>query len=229
MSKLWYIDSGCSRHMTGDEKAFSTYVLKRGGKVSFDETNPVDSKAPDEDVVQDLEVTSPVEKEDVSPRAAEVIHPVDNQVPEENPTLEFNFLPEDAPIYDSPNDEQVSEDTLDVPREVKAPRNHPLENIIDSVHNPVMTRAQLRRYMGNVAFVSLIELKDFYEAEDDECWLMAMQEELDQFKRSEVWILVPRPNNKKVVGTRWVLKNKLDEFGIVRNKARLVAQGYSQQ
>ncbi|WCJ44048.1 Retrovirus-related Pol polyprotein from transposon RE1 [Euphorbia peplus] len=93
-----------------------------------------------------------------------------------------------------------------------------------------MTRAQLRRYMRNVAFVSLMEPKDFYEAEDDECWLMAMQEELDQFKRSEVWILVPRLNNKKVVGTRWVLKNKLDEFGnVLTNKARLVAQGYSQQ
>ncbi|WCJ31680.1 Retrovirus-related Pol polyprotein from transposon RE1 [Euphorbia peplus] len=93
-----------------------------------------------------------------------------------------------------------------------------------------MTRAQLRRYMGNVAFVSLLEPKDFYEAADDDSWLMAMQEELDQFKRSEVWTLVPRPNNIKVVGTRWVLKNKLDEFGnVVRNKARLVAQGYSQQ
>ncbi|WCJ31462.1 hypothetical protein M5689_012955 [Euphorbia peplus] len=35
MSKLWYIDSGCSRHMTGDEKAFITFDPKRGGKVSF--------------------------------------------------------------------------------------------------------------------------------------------------------------------------------------------------
>ncbi|WCJ29343.1 cysteine-rich RLK (RECEPTOR-like protein kinase) 8 [Euphorbia peplus] len=84
--------------------------------------------------------------------------------------------------------------------------------------------------MRSVAFVSLLEPKDFYEAEDDEFWLMAMQEELDQFKRSEVWTLVPRPKGQKLVGTKWVLKNKLDELGnLVRNKATLVAQGYSQQ
>ncbi|WCJ31588.1 Retrovirus-related Pol polyprotein from transposon RE1 [Euphorbia peplus] len=207
-----------------------TQTLDESVHVQFDETNPADSRAPDEDVVQAPEVTSPVEEEDVSPRAAEVVPPVAEQAQEVNPTPEVNFLPEDAPIYDSTNDEQVSEDSLDVPREVRVHRNHSLENIIDSVHNPVMTRAQLRRYMGNVAFVSLLEPKDFYEAADDDSWLMAMQEELDQFKRSEVWTLVPRPNNIKVVGTRWVLKNKLDEFGnVVRNKARLVAQGYSQQ
>ncbi|WCJ26514.1 Retrovirus-related Pol polyprotein from transposon RE1 [Euphorbia peplus] len=205
-----------------------TQTLDESIHVKFDETNPADSKASEEDEVQAPEISSP-SVEDVIPKAAEVDSPVEH-VPEEHPTTEDNSLPEDAPIYDSTNDEQVSEDSLDLPREVRAHRNHSLENIIDSVHNPVMTRAQLRRYMGNVAFVSLMEPKDFYEAADDDSWLMAMQEELDQFKRSEVWILVPRPNNKKVVGTRWVLKNKLDEFGnVVRNKARLVAQGYSQQ
>ncbi|WCJ23989.1 Retrovirus-related Pol polyprotein from transposon RE1 [Euphorbia peplus] len=205
-----------------------TQTLDESIHVKFDETNPADSKASEEDEVQAPEIPSPP-VEDVIPKAAEVDSPVE-LAPEEHPTTEVNSLPEDAPIYDSTNDEQVSEDSLDLPREVRAHRNHSLENIIDSVHNPVMTRAQLRRYMGNVAFVSLLEPKDFYEAADDDSWLMAMQEELDQFKRSEVWILVPRPNNKKVVGTRWVLKNKLDEFGnVVRNKARLVAQGYSQQ
>jgi hypothetical protein len=51
-----------------------------------------------------------------------------------------------------------------------------------------------------------------------------MQEELNNFKRNEVWSLVPRPR-KNVVGTKWVFRNKQDEYGVVtRNKARLVAK-----
>ena len=57
-----------------------------------------------------------------------------------------------------------------------------------------------------------------------------MQEELNQFKRINVWTLVERPYDNNVIGTKWVFKNKLDEHGIVvRNKVRLVAQGYSQK
>jgi hypothetical protein len=57
---------------------------------------------------------------------------------------------------------------------------------------------------------------------------MAMQEELNNFTRNEVWHLVPRPN-QNVVGTKWVFRNKQDEHGVVtRNKAQLVAKGYSQ-
>ena len=51
-----------------------------------------------------------------------------------------------------------------------------------------------------------------------------MQEELNQFDRSEVWELVTIPQNQSVIGTRWVFRNKMDENGIIiRNKARLVA------
>ena len=56
-----------------------------------------------------------------------------------------------------------------------------------------------------------------------------MQEELEQFERNDVWMLVPRPSHTNVIGTKWIFKNKTDEFGnIVRNKDRLVAQGYTQ-
>jgi hypothetical protein len=59
-------------------------------------------------------------------------------------------------------------------------------------------------------------------------WVVAMQEELNNFTRNEVWHLVPRPN-QNVVGTKWVFCNKQDEHGVVtRNKDRLVAKGYSQ-
>lgn len=78
-------------------------------------------------------------------------------------------------------------------------------------------------------FVSLIEPKNIKEALMDDDWINAMQEELNQFAKNEVWILVPRPENTNVIGTKWIFRNKMDEHGtITRNKARLVAQGYSQ-
>jgi hypothetical protein len=62
----------------------------------------------------------------------------------------------------------------------------------------------------------------------DSNWVLAMQEELNNFTRNEIWHLVPRPN-QNVVGTKWVFRNKQDEHSVVtRNKARLVAKGYSQ-
>ncbi|GJS11553.1 retrovirus-related pol polyprotein from transposon TNT 1-94 [Tanacetum coccineum] len=72
--------------------------------------------------------------------------------------------------------------------------------------------------------------KNVNEALGDESWVIAMQEELNQFVANDVWDLVPLPMSQTVIGTKWVFRNKLDENGIVsRNKARLVAQGYNQQ
>nr|GEX75718.1 retrovirus-related Pol polyprotein from transposon TNT 1-94 [Tanacetum cinerariifolium] len=57
-----------------------------------------------------------------------------------------------------------------------------------------------------------------------------MQEELDQFARLKVWILVPRLEGRTIIKTKWILPNKKDESNLViRNKERLVAVGYSQQ
>ena len=73
--------------------------------------------------------------------------------------------------------------------------------------------------------MSLIDPTSVEEALLDKDWIMAMKEELNQFSKNDVWDLVPKP-----IGTKWVFRNKLNEKGeVVRNKARLVAQGYSQQ
>ena len=57
-----------------------------------------------------------------------------------------------------------------------------------------------------------------------------MQEELHQFERNKVWHLVPHPEDRLIIVTKWVFRNKLDEFGTVtRNKARLVVRGNNQQ
>ena len=57
-----------------------------------------------------------------------------------------------------------------------------------------------------------------------------MHEELENFERNQVWVLVPPPSNCHPIGTKWVFKNKQSEEGlVVRNKARLVAQGFSKK
>ncbi|GJT31524.1 retrovirus-related pol polyprotein from transposon TNT 1-94 [Tanacetum coccineum] len=74
------------------------------------------------------------------------------------------------------------------------------------------------------------EPKKVIHALKDPSWIEAIQEELLQFKLQEVWTLVDLPNGKRAIGTKWVFKNKKDERGImIINKARLVAQGYTQE
>ncbi|GJS87923.1 putative ribonuclease H-like domain-containing protein [Tanacetum coccineum] len=76
----------------------------------------------------------------------------------------------------------------------------------------------------------ILEPKKIFKALQDDSWVEAMQEELLQFKLQQVWILVDLPHGAKVIGTKWVFRNKKDERGVVvRNKARLVAQGYKQE
>jgi hypothetical protein len=77
--------------------------------------------------------------------------------------------------------------------------------------------------------VSSIESKKIDEALKDVDWVNAMHEELNNFKRNQVWELVERPKGHNVIGTKWVFRNKQDQDVIVtRNKARLVAQGHTQ-
>nr|GEU45565.1 retrovirus-related Pol polyprotein from transposon TNT 1-94 [Tanacetum cinerariifolium] len=67
------------------------------------------------------------------------------------------------------------------------------------------------------------EPKNVNEALTDESWIIAMQEELNQFIADDVWELVPRPRNMTIIGTKWVFRNKLDENDTVsQNKSRIL-------
>ncbi|MCI12182.1 gag-pol polyprotein, partial [Trifolium medium] len=111
---------------------------------------------------------------------------------------------------------------------IRIQKNHPKDLIIGNPDQLVTTRRS-KDVISKSCFVSKFEPKNVKKALTDEFWIGALQEELNQFKRSEVWDLVPRPEGINVIGTKWVYKNKSDENGIVtRNKVRLVAQGYKQ-
>jgi hypothetical protein len=92
----------------------------------------------------------------------------------------------------------------------------------------ILTRSYLAIFCQYYSFVSSLEPLKVEKALEDEDWVMAMQEELNNFERNQVWTLVERPKTK-VIGTNWVFRNKQHENGVVtRNKARLVAQGFTQ-
>ncbi|GKD99469.1 copia protein [Tanacetum coccineum] len=65
---------------------------------------------------------------------------------------------------------------------------------------------------------------------EESCWIEAMQEEIHEFKRLEVWKIVPRPDKAMIISLKWIFKVKLDEYGgVLKNKTRLVAKGYRQE
>jgi hypothetical protein len=117
-----------------------------------------------------------------------------------------------------------------LPKSWRIVKNHPIDQILGDPSQGVNTRSSLRNVCNNMAFVSEIEPKNIEEAETDEFWLIAMEEELNQFERNNVWTLVPRPSHQSIIGTKWVFRKKNGENGfIIRNKARLVAQGFNQE
>ena len=81
-------------------------------------------------------------------------------------------------------------------RIIKAPIRYGFDKDDENAHN---------------AFISLVEPKNIGEALKDDDWIQAMQEELNQFESNKVWTLVPRPEDRHIIGTRWVFRNKLDD------------------
>jgi hypothetical protein len=115
------------------------------------------------------------------------------------------------------------------PTQVRASiqKHHPVDQILGDISKGVTTRSRLANFCEHYSFVSSIEPFRVEEALQDPDWVLAMQEELNNFKRNVVWSLVARPK-QHIVGTKWVFCNKQDEHGVVmRNKARLVAKGYA--
>ncbi|GJZ89591.1 putative ribonuclease H-like domain-containing protein [Tanacetum coccineum] len=130
---------------------------------------------------------------------------------------------------------------------------HPKSQILGDPKSAVQTRSKVQNKSGAHALLSHIqkqqrnnhkyqqhclfacflsqeEPKRIAEALQDDIWFKPIKEELLQFKLQQVWVLVDLPHGMKVIGTKWVYRNKRDERGmVVRNKARLVAQGYTQE
>jgi hypothetical protein len=86
-------------------------------------------------------------------------------------------------------------------------RDHPVDNILDDIKKGVTTRSRVANFYEHYLFVSSFELFKVEDALHDLDWVVVMQEELNNFKRNEVWSLVERPK-QNVVGAKWVFHNK---------------------
>lgn len=93
----------------------------------------------------------------------------------------------------------------------------------------------LQQYVCNIVTTSshsstFIEPTTYKIANQDPCWVRAMEAELDALNTNNSWDLVPLPSGKKPIGSKWVYKVKLKADGsLERYKARIVAKGYTQE
>jgi len=105
-------------------------------------------------------------------------------------------------------DEVASDEAQDGSQQANQSKNtfkykssHLEDQIIGNKESPRRTRSYFRQE----------ESTTVDEALSDDGWIIAMQEELNQFQRNDVWDLVPNPQQKNIIGTKWVFRNKLNE------------------
>ncbi|GKC83400.1 retrovirus-related pol polyprotein from transposon TNT 1-94 [Tanacetum coccineum] len=112
-------------------------------------------------------------------------------------------------------------------------KDHPIANVIGDPSRSISMRKQLKTdamWCYFDAFLTSVEPKNFKQEMIKPSWIDAMQEEIHEFERLEVWELVPCLDKVFLIKLKWIYKVKTDDFGgVLKNKARLVAQGFRQE
>jgi hypothetical protein len=200
----------------------STGLVEVSCDIVFDETNGSQVKQVDLDELDDEEAPRVALRNmsigDVCPKESE--EPTQAQ---DQPSSSMQASPlnqdeeqaqddkdqEDEPPQEEDNDQGGDEDKEDDqgqrpphPRVHQAiQRDHPVNSILGDIHKGVTTRSRVAHFCEHYSFVSSIEPYRVEDALRDSDWVLAMQEELNNFTRNDVWHLVPRPN-QNVVGTK---------------------------
>jgi transposase InsO family protein len=107
-----------------------------------------------------------------------------------------------ASTSSQPNDQPSSSNQVPMTQNTSIARDHPLDQIIGGIQSGVQTRSRLAQICAHFSFVSFEEPKTIQKALEDNDWIIAMQEELNNFERNEVWDLVERPKDHNVIGTK---------------------------
>ena len=106
-------------------------------------------------------------------------------------------------------------------------KHHPIAQIIGDKDARPIARNRLRNDTCLLSMKEPISVKDALQDID---WGKAMEEDIEPIEKNKTWSLVPRPEDKNVISTKWIFRNKLDENGeVTRNKVRLVCKGYAQE
>ncbi|GKC72258.1 retrovirus-related pol polyprotein from transposon TNT 1-94, partial [Tanacetum coccineum] len=162
---------------------------------------------------------------------------------EDTPITQVTLHPSVNPITRGPSSAQSSSGDVSIaePNQANQPlahlrkwsKDHPFDNIVGNPSRPVSTRKQLAfdaLWCCYHTELSKVKPNNFKIAMIEDCWFQAMQDEIHEFDRLEVWELVPRPVYVMVIALKWIYKVELDEYGdVLKNKVRLVAKGYRQE
>nr|GEU86650.1 hypothetical protein [Tanacetum cinerariifolium] len=267
------IDSGCSRHMTGNMSYLSVFEEINGGYVAFG-GNPKGRKItvtagnqpnPSAGVQEHFDA----EKAGEGNVQQYVLFPLwssgskhPQNIDDDDATFEVK-KPESEVHISPSNSAKTKKHGGKTKREAKGKSpvelstrfrnlNEELEDFSDNSINEVNAASTLVTAVspthGKSSYMDTSQYPDdpnmpaleditYFDDEEDNCaeadfsnLETNITEELSQFKMQKVWVLVDLPNGKRAIGTKWVFMNKKDERGIVvRNKARLVAQGHTQE
>nr|GEU98481.1 reverse transcriptase domain-containing protein [Tanacetum cinerariifolium] len=263
---LFIVDSGWTKHITGNLKLLCNFVEKF---LDYDFSDPVpqlhnsssaDAHVPSQQELdllsgplydeffnagsnkKDTQPTTNIQPTSAPPTATyvhvkennenqaeeehllddEFTNPLCTSAQEVTESSSLNISNSNVPTFNQP---QVSE--------YRWKKDHPLEQVRGNPSRPVQTRRQLATDPEMCMFaltVSTAESKNIKEAMANSAWIEAMQEELHQFDRLQVWELVDKQFGKSVIRLKWLLKNKKDEYQtIICNKPRIVAKGYAQE
>ena len=186
--------------------------------VDIDESSDSSSKKFSEEILKEIlpfepkEVQEIVEQEPVSPTTPDT------------PSV----VKDSTNISTSPNSETHEE---------KGPSsriklNHPPEIIVGNMNELTLRKCTVDKCVANFVSYSCyllqVEPTKVKAALQDENWVKVMNDELFLFQRNDVWTLVPKPEGKHIIGTKWIFRNKTDEEGnVIHNKAFLGSRIFS--
>ncbi|GJX04931.1 retrovirus-related pol polyprotein from transposon TNT 1-94 [Tanacetum coccineum] len=147
----------------------------------------------------------------------------------------------DDPLNESPQEDSTSQGSSSNVRQLHTllehlgrwTKDHPIVNVIGDPSRSVSIRKQLEidaMWCYFDAFLTSVEPKNFKQAMTKPLWIDALQEEIHEIERLEVWELVSCPDKVFLIKLKWIYKVKTDEFGrVLKNKARLIAQGFREE
>ncbi|GJX35686.1 retrovirus-related pol polyprotein from transposon TNT 1-94 [Tanacetum coccineum] len=179
-----------------------------------------------------------------APRAVDLADsPMSTSIDQDAPSTKSPKTPHfhDDPLHESLHEDSTSQGSSSNVRPIHTPfeslgrwtKDHPIANVIGDPSRSVSTKKQLQTdamWCYFDAFLTLVEPKNFKQTITELSWIDAMQEEIHEFERLQVWELVPCQDKVMLIKLKWIYKVKTDEFGgVLKNKAKLVAHGFRQE
>jgi hypothetical protein len=186
-----------------DEGIFLGYATNSKGYKCYNKrlhklVDCIDTKVDEEILVRNVR--------SVDPSIEDIVEYEDEQV--QGSEREESEYDEDTNTLTDTNQQKEAKSPLKIVR-----KNHLENQIIGDINKGVQTRRKLIKdsEQSHVASLSMSEPKKIVEASQHDYWIRAMNEELDQIEKNNTWELVPRPEDKNVIGSKWVFKNKMNE------------------